>query len=104
MRSLGIHLTGVGILIAEHIACELYHHHLHAEADAEGRDVVLSCVVGSDDLAFYTALTEARADDDTVLTCKHLGNICLCNFLGVDECHHCLAVVIYAGMEQRFAY
>ena len=38
----GVHLGGVGVGHAEHVAGELYDHALHAQADAQGRDVMLA--------------------------------------------------------------
>ena len=61
-----IHLATVGIGQMEHIARELNDHNLHAEADAEGRHVVLSAVLSCQYLSFYASCAEPRADDDAV--------------------------------------
>ena len=61
-----IHLATVGIGQMEHIARELNDHNLHAEADAEGRHVVLSAVLSCQNLSFYASCAEPRADDDAV--------------------------------------
>ena len=78
MRSLLIHLARVGILVAQHVAGELDHHHLHTQADAEGRDVVGAGVVGSDDLALDASLAESRTDDYAILTLQLLSHVLFC--------------------------
>ena len=58
------HLAAVGILIAQYITCKLNDHHLHAEADAKGREVMCTSIFGSNYFTLSTALPEARTDDD----------------------------------------
>ena len=78
MWSLLIHLTRVGILVAQYVAGEFDDDHLHTQADAEGRDVVGAGVVGSDDLALDAALAESWTDDDAVLTLQLFSHVLIC--------------------------
>ena len=77
MRSLLVHLTTVGIGIAQHVSGKLYHHHLHAKADAEGGYVVRAGVVGGNYLALYASLSEARAYHYAVLALELFGHVIL---------------------------
>ena len=64
-RGGGDEFAACGILIAQYISCELYDHHLHAEADTEGRYVVSASIFSRNNLAFDASLAKAWADDDT---------------------------------------
>ena len=82
MGRLSIHLTTVGILIAQHVAGELDDHHLHAQTDAEGRDIVGAGIFGCDNLSLDAARAKARTDDDTrhpVELRSHIVFITKCN-------------------------
>ncbi len=62
----GVHLGRVGFLEPEHIAGKLYHHALHAQADAEGGNVVSATPLESHKFALDAALAEAGCDNDAV--------------------------------------
>ncbi len=66
MRRFRIDLRGVGAVEPAHVARELDHRHLHAEADAEERHVLLARVAHRCDLALGAALAEARRHEDAV--------------------------------------
>ena len=70
VRASRVELAGVGAGQAQHVAGVLDGHHLHAEAQAEARDVVLAGVAGGGDLALDAALAEAAGDDDAVEVAK----------------------------------
>ena len=57
--ALGIQLRGVGVRKTQHIAAVFHHCHLHAEADAEKRHLVLPAVADGLDLALNASLAEA---------------------------------------------
>ena len=58
------HLTRVGVFVTQHVAGKFDDHHLHAEAYTEGRQVVDTRILHSDNLAFDATLSEARAYQD----------------------------------------
>ena len=93
MRCLLVHLTAVGISISEHVAGELYYHHLHAETYTECRYVVRTGIFGGNNFSLYTSLSKSRADDNAILSGKHLSNILVVYLLRVDECQYGLPVV-----------
>ena len=68
MGCLRIQLGTVCIRIAENISRKCHHGHLHAEADPEERDLVLSRIVCSQDHAFGSSGAKTARDDDAVNT------------------------------------
>ena len=68
MRGFGVHLAGVGIFVAQHVAGKFDDHHLHAEAHTEGREVVDARILHSDDFPFDAALSKAGADQNACHT------------------------------------
>src|SRR5690606_17983542 len=62
----GVELGGVGVLQPGEVAGGLDDHALHAEADAEQRDLVLPGVADGADLALYAADAEAAGDEHAV--------------------------------------
>ena len=98
MWRLLVHLAAVGIGVAQDVTGKLDDNHLHAEADAEGRDVVCAGVVGSHNLTLNASLSEARADDHAVLSCQLLCHVVVGEMLRVDERDVHLMVVVGAGM------
>ena len=59
VRSLRIHFDRVGILVAQYVSVpEFDNHHLHTQADTEGRQVVFAAVLCSNDFAFDTTLAK----------------------------------------------
>src|SRR4029078_9948482 len=67
-RRLGVHLRGVGAVEVTDVASELGDRDVHAEADAEIRDLVLACDAAGEDLAFPAAPPEAAGHDEPVAT------------------------------------
>ena len=63
---LGVELARVRALQAAHVARELDHGDLHAEADAEVRDPVLAGDPGREDLALDAAAAEPAGHEDAV--------------------------------------
>ena len=63
---LGIEFGAVRALETGHVARELDHRELHAEADAEVRHLVLARVADRLDLAFHAALAEAARHQDRI--------------------------------------
>ena len=61
-----IQLGAVGIRISENMAGEFHNGHLHAKAETEERNIIFTGVLNSCDLTFYTTVTKAARDEDTV--------------------------------------
>ena len=62
-----IELGGVGVFEAAHVARELDHHRLHAQADAEVRHLVLAREADGVDHALDAALAESARDQNAVV-------------------------------------
>ncbi len=84
VRRLGVELGGVGAGHAADVARELGHGALHAQADAEERDLVLAAVLDGLDLALDAALAEAAGHDDAVRRAQPLLDRRRRDLLGVD--------------------
>ena len=98
-----VHLTAVGVGIAQDVAGKLDDHHLHAETDAEGGYVVRAGIVGSDNLSLDATLSESGTDHDAVLPLEHLFDVLFRYLLRVDESEHRLVVVVRAGLRETLA-
>ena len=61
-----IELGRVGANQAQHVACEVNGHHLHAQAQPQTRDVVLAGISGRGDLSLHAAFTESAGYDQAV--------------------------------------
>src|SRR5579859_664652 len=94
-------LGGVHIVRAEDVPRELDHHHLHAEAEAEIRDLALAGVARGQDLALDAALAEAAGHDDTVHTGQQIHDVLRRDRLRLDPAHVDLGAVMGAGVDQR---
>src|SRR4029453_4632577 len=70
---LGGELAAVGSLETCHVAGNLDHHPLQANAEPQYRDLVCTCVADGADLAFNTANPEPTWDDDTIDLAQHPG-------------------------------
>lgn len=85
MRSSPVHLTAVRIGIAQYVSRKLYHHHLHAQADTEGGDVVLTTIACCAYLTLDTTLSKARADKYAGAVLQEFGSIAVGELLAVHE-------------------
>ena len=104
VRSNLVHLTAVGISIAQHVASKLNHNHLHTEADTEGRNVVGAGVVCRNNFSFNATLSEAWANEYAILSSQFFGYVVFCDIFRVDERDVHLMVVVSACVRQTFAY
>ena len=75
MGRVGVHLGAVGILIAQHFSGKFNHHHLHAQANAKGGDVVGAGISNRFNLSFNAAGAKARANDNAVQAGEGIGHI-----------------------------
>ena len=98
-----VHLHAVGILVAQHVAGKLNHHHLHTQTDTECGDIVGAGVFGGDNLTLDTALTESRTNHDASQTLQLLGHIGFGNLLAVHKVHFYLHIVVDTSQIQALA-
>ena len=87
MRRLRIHLGRVGAFEAEHVARELGDRDVHAEADAEVRDLALARDAAGEDLSLPAARAEAAGDEHAVDLLEELRRLLERHPLGVDPAH-----------------
>ena len=90
----GVNLCGVGIAPAQDVAGELDDHTLHAEADTQRGDAVLTGIAQGDELPVNTAGAEARSYDGAIDIPQQFGYVLLRDLLAVygDEAELATAV------------
>src|SRR5688572_15757816 len=89
----GTELRRAGVLHADQVAGRLDHRHLHAEADAEIRDLALARKARRIDLAFRATLAEAAGHQDAVNAFQVLDRVLALEDLGIDPVEIDLHVV-----------
>lgn len=97
-----VELGGIRFRQSAHIAGELDGRDLHAETDAEIRDVVLTRVFRGEDLALGATVAEAAGNEDTIhVTDDRLRAVVLDGLrLHADDVH--LRVVVRTGVDEGF--
>ena len=98
MLRLAVEFGGVGISISQHIAGELYHHHLHTEADTESRQVLFAAIASGNKFSFRATLSESRTNHIACHSLKHLSHILIGDVLRVDEMATHLAVIVNTSL------
>ena len=95
---------GVSVFHAAYVSCVFDDGALHAEAEAEERDLVGACVLDGGDLAFYAAVAEASWYDDAVDVFEYFTEIGLFFFdgFGVDPADVDLISCLEACMGEGF--
>lgn len=101
VRCVGSHLGGVGVLKPEDVACEFYHHALHAEAYAEGGQVVGAAPFEGDELTFDASLPESGGYDGSVDAFEKGGDIAGGDLFGVDVADADFLSAVGGGLEER---
>src|SRR5207244_4717923 len=101
IRLVGIEFRAVVVGQSGLVSRELDHRELHAEADAEIRNLVLPRVADRGDLAFDTALAEAAGNEDRVHPAKSADAVAF-DRLRIDVMDLHLAAGMDAGVDQRF--
>ena len=98
----GVNLRGVGIAPAQDVTGELDDHTLHAEADTQCGDAVLTGIAQGDELPVNTAGAEARSYDDAINIPQQFGYILLRDLLAVygDEAE--LATAVGSRLQECF--
>ena len=103
MLGFWVHFRAVGIGKSEDVAGKFDDHHLHAEADAEGGDVVGAGVLNGCDFAFDASPAETGADDGSChafeLGCHVFGR----DVFAVDEVEFHLHIAVDASQVEAFA-
>lgn len=102
MGRVGIELGGVGSAETAHVTGELDDGHLHAEADAEERDLVFTGELDGLDHAFRATLAETSRDEDRIDVLKDLLGAFLFDLAGVDVADLDAGLRADAGVDERF--
>ena len=102
MRRLRVHFIAVGIAITQYVTGKFNDHHLHAETNAKGRDIVRTSVFRGNDFSLNASCSKARTDDHTRQTLQFLCDILARNLFAVHKDRLHLALVIGACMCQTF--
>ncbi len=97
VRRLGVELGRVGALHVADVAGVVDDRHLHAEADAEERHLLLAGVATGRDLALDPALAEAAGDEDAVGILERGG----VEVLGADQVDLDVDAVVVAAVLER---
>ena len=101
VRRLGVELRRVGAVHADDVAREVGHRHLHAEAHAQVRDLVVAGDPRGGDLALDPADAEAAGDEDAVGLLEPCADLRVVQRLGVHPVDVDAAAVLEAGVAQR---
>src|SRR4051794_9251127 len=104
IRRLGIHLRRVGTVEADHMARVLGDRDVHAEANAEVRNLPLSSDAAGQDLPSPPARAEPAGNEHAVDLLELRLGLFEGHSLGVDPAHVDRAAVMDAGMVQRLVH
>ena len=97
-----VELGGVRAAEIADVAREFDGGDLHAEADAEIRDVVLACILGGIDFAFDATITETTGNEDAIDVTDDLGGDLILHGLGIDLDDLYFGIVRGTGVNERF--
>ena len=103
MRCFFVHFAAVSVGQSQDIPCELDGHALHAQTDAERRDVVSAGVLDGDKLAGDAPLAESRSYQYARLVFQGFGYVVVRQLLAVHEVYGHLAIVVGTRLRQGFA-
>src|SRR5262245_42940783 len=84
VRAVRIELAGIGPVQATHVTSKLDHGHLHSEADAEERNMILPRVADRLNLSFATAIAESTWHQNSVRLTQKLRNSDFFNFFSLN--------------------
>ena len=104
IRRLGIHLRRVRAVEAADVPRELRDGDVHAEADAEVRDLVLARDAAGEDLPLPAARAEAARHEHAVDACELGARLLERHVLGVDPAHVHTAAARDPRMLQRLVH
>ena len=102
VRCVGVDLGGVGAVQSQCVAGVLDGHHLEAQTQTEGRDLVFAGVLRRFDLAFDAALTEPAGDHDAVEVTDRTGLEQAGDILGGHPLDLDVGPVVRPGVVERF--
>ncbi len=102
MLCLRVNLGAVGIGVAQNGAGKFNSHHLHAQSDTEGGNIVFAAMLCGDNFALNTALTSTWTDNDTIHAFELLSHVFRGEFVALNEvCLH-FAVVVCSSLRKGF--
>ena len=104
MRCIRVKLSTISICEAQNITGELNCHALHTQAYPETRNLILSRVLDSSQLAFNSSASKPRRNDDTLKSVQAFRYILLCKVIRQYFSQFQLTVVISARMGKTLAY
>ena len=91
------HLTTVGILETQYIPCKLNNHHLHAQTDTEGRNIMGATVFSRYYFSFYATLSETRTNKHPLHSLQFFTNIFGIYVFAIDKMQFCPHIIIYTS-------
>lgn len=100
MRCVFVELGGVSIGETADIARKLDGGDLHAEADAEIRNVVFTRILGGINFAFDATITESTGNEDAIDVTDDLGGDLVLHGLGIDLHDLHFGIVRGTGMDE----
>jgi len=100
IRAIRIELGRAGAGKADDVAGKFAHGHLHTQANAQIRNLVLAGELGREDLALQGALAKAAGDQDARGVAQNLGDVLLVEALAIDQLHVNVAIVEHARVVQ----
>ena len=100
IRAIRIELGRAGAGKADDVAGKFAHGHLHTQANAQIRNLVLAGELGREDLALQGALAKAAGDQDARGVTQDLGDVLLVEALAIDQLHVNVAIVEHASVVQ----
>ena len=103
-RRLGIHLRRVGAVHPADVTRELGDRDVHAEADAEVRDLLLARDAAGEDLPLPPARAEPAGDEHAVGVLELVDGLLVRHVLRVDPAHVHAAARVHAGVLQRLVH
>ncbi len=102
VRRAAVEFGAVGTGQSHHVAGELDHRHLHAQADAEIGNAVLAGVAHRADLALHAALAEAAGHQNAVTIGKPAELVLVVEDFGIDVAHHDPGAIVDTCVFERF--
>ena len=101
VRRLAVQFRGVRIFVAQDVARKFDHHHLHTQADTEGRQVVLAAILRGDEFPLRAALSESRANHVAGHAFEHFAHVLARDVFRIDEVAAHLSVIVDPRLLQR---
>ena len=98
MGRLFVHFARIGVGVSQHVAGKLDGHALHAQADAEGGDIVSAGVFDSYEFTGDASFSETRSDEYAGLAFQCFGYVVFGQLFAVDKVNFYFAVIVCPGL------